>query len=544
MFRASDPGSGELPTPWNNLAMDEATSRSRVAANFIALDRGSVRTVDKDGRLHLSVTNISKANVCPYVGKEIPECESLGLDPKKVYKLLRDPGELAKAAASFNNQPVLSEHVPVLAPDYDEKVKKFVIGSTGTDAAFEPPYLKNSLVVWSGKAIEAIESDEQKEISSGYHYRADMTPGVYEGEPYDGVMRDIVGNHVAIVEEGRAGPDVVVGDSKENLMSKSTRFAARALQLTAHALGPVLAKDAKIDILPLFRGLTRENFKTEKPKILAFVKTVPLAKDASIKHVTDMLDALEEMGGAGGDEPVSEPQEKAMQAAAAGKSTLGIPEKVGKEFVEKDEEPEPEQPTVDEGPMREYLKGKGMDDASIEEAVKLMHPAGATDTEQVPSEEEEEARAKDKAARDKAAKDKAARDRRARGGRDEPPPFEGMPKTKAAMDAMKKEIAADARQEAVKQMRAVRAAEVKVEPHVGKIAIACDTAADVFKTALGILGVPDDKLKTIPAAGFEPMFDLLPKPGRGAPREEIAQDAKSVDDFNKRFPGAAHIRLA
>jgi hypothetical protein len=34
--------------------------------------------------------------------------------------------------------------------------------------------------------------------------------------------------------------------------------------------------------------------------------------------------------------PVSEKQRKAMQAAAHGKSTLGIPRKVGKEFVKSD----------------------------------------------------------------------------------------------------------------------------------------------------------------------------------------------------------------
>ena len=35
--------------------------------------------------------------------------------------------------------------------------------------------------------------------------------------------------------------------------------------------------------------------------------------------------------------PVSEAQRKAMFAAAAGKSTLGIPKKVGKEFAAADE---------------------------------------------------------------------------------------------------------------------------------------------------------------------------------------------------------------
>jgi len=52
-----------------------------------------------------------------------------------------------------------------------------VIGSTGTNAAFEAPYLRNSLVVWARDAIDDIESDVKKELSSAYRYRADMTPG-------------------------------------------------------------------------------------------------------------------------------------------------------------------------------------------------------------------------------------------------------------------------------------------------------------------------------------------------------------------------------
>jgi len=88
-----------------------------------------------------------------------------------------------------------------------------VIGATGSDAAFKAPYLTNSLVVWAKSAIDGIENDEKKEIASAYHYSADMTPGTYEGIRYDGVMRSIIGNHVAVVREGRAGTDVVVGDS-------------------------------------------------------------------------------------------------------------------------------------------------------------------------------------------------------------------------------------------------------------------------------------------------------------------------------------------
>jgi len=180
----------------------------------LALDRAaSARDYDVDGRLHVASANISKANICPYVGAEIPDWQRLRLDPGKTYMLLRHPDELKKAAATFNNLPILTRHVAVNAADHRPDL---TVGSTGTDAAFVGPYLKNSLVVWAQDAIDAIEDDSQRELSAAYRYEIDMTPGTFMGQRYDGVMRNIVGNHLALVSAGRAGSDVVVGDAKLN----------------------------------------------------------------------------------------------------------------------------------------------------------------------------------------------------------------------------------------------------------------------------------------------------------------------------------------
>ena len=184
----------------------ETTAKDRLS---IAQDR-SLRSYDQDGRLHVESSNISKATVNPYYGSEIPNYQQLGLEPKKVYYLLRDPEELKKAAPTFNNLPLLSKHIPVSA---DEPQKEVIAGTTGSDTVFENGYLKCSLAVWDAEAIAGIESGEQVELSSAYHYTADMTAGEFEGRLYDGVMRDIVGNHVALVDVGRAGRDVVVSDA-------------------------------------------------------------------------------------------------------------------------------------------------------------------------------------------------------------------------------------------------------------------------------------------------------------------------------------------
>lgn len=181
----------------------------------IAFDKASVRSVDANGFLHVEATPISKATVNPYYGREIPDYQKLGLEADKVYHMLRDPKELAAAASTFNNLPLLDKHIPLDKFNLeDPEVKKHLVGSTGTDAEFEAPYLVNSLVIHTAGGIKAVESKTMRELSCAYRYIAVMTPGIYEGQRYDGVMTEISGNHVSLVEEGRAGHDVKVMDAR------------------------------------------------------------------------------------------------------------------------------------------------------------------------------------------------------------------------------------------------------------------------------------------------------------------------------------------
>ena len=48
-----------------------------------------------------------------------------------------------------------------------------------------------------------------------------MEPGKFDGEDYDGRMTEICFNHEAIVETGRQGREVIIGDSAEDLIWRS-----------------------------------------------------------------------------------------------------------------------------------------------------------------------------------------------------------------------------------------------------------------------------------------------------------------------------------
>lgn len=207
-----------------NHAMSELT---------IALD-ASVRTVDDNGHLRVAKTIISKAAVNPYFGREIPRHEELGLDPDKIYNLLRCPVELEKAADSFKGKQLLIKHIPV---DSKDPQKEYTIGAVGSDVVFEDNNLYSDLTVWDEVGIEFIETKKMQELSSGYRYVADMTPGVFDGSPYDGIMRNIQGNHVALVERGRIGRDAVVADSLPFEMGLNMKLKKGAMQHITAKLG-------------------------------------------------------------------------------------------------------------------------------------------------------------------------------------------------------------------------------------------------------------------------------------------------------------------
>lgn len=189
-------------------ALGPLTSNHEIrSARRMAFDR-RMQTIDD----HLVVTecNISKANVCPYMGAEIPNAEALGLKADQIYMLYRDAAELHAAVKTYDRVPLMMQHVAVNA----DSPQQFLIAGTVSNARFSHPFLKADLTIWTREGIDAVETGRQRELSCGYRYVPDMTPGTSpEGEKYDGRMTQIVANHVALVEAGRAGPDVMVADA-------------------------------------------------------------------------------------------------------------------------------------------------------------------------------------------------------------------------------------------------------------------------------------------------------------------------------------------
>lgn len=519
--------------------------RRRPDSIILALDRESVRTKIEDDsgelwRLEVANAHISKAAVNPYLGREIPNAMDLGLEPDKVYQLLRHPDELQKAAPTANMLPLLRKHAPVSADDHQPYD---VIGATGSSANFDGKYLNNALSIWTREGVEAVESGRQKELSCGYSYRAEMTSGNFDGTEFDGVMRDLRFNHLALVEDGRAGPDVVVGDSNQEIEMADNREIAKKLaalsarQVSVGAiltyLKPRMALDAKAPIMAtIFGDVTGKKLAEQRPAIAARIRELAKGKlrknkigqDASLDDVEKVLEMLNEHdvgGGEGGDESVSKEQHNAMEAAAHGASELDIPEKVGKEFAEADKGK-----SFDAEAVGKFLREKGMGEDDVSTALGMMTPTAATDEdpeEKKKREDEEAKKAEAGKAEDKKAMDAAV---------------------KLAVDAASKAI----REGLMKTQQEIRAAEAEVRPYVGELPVTMtfDSAAAIKRHALGILKVAG--ADTVHEDALSAILAAQPKPGeqrrQDEQRQSIGMDAATTKSFHERFPGSANIRAA
>jgi hypothetical protein len=112
-----------------------------------------------------------------------------------------------ESLASFAGKAITLEHPPVLLDSAN--TKDYQIGFSGTEVVYDNGFVRAVMTITDQEAIERIMRGDAKEVSAGYRVNYEATPGVTDsGENYDGIQKEISGNHIAVVRRGRAGPQV------------------------------------------------------------------------------------------------------------------------------------------------------------------------------------------------------------------------------------------------------------------------------------------------------------------------------------------------
>ena len=374
------------------------------AIERVALDAESKRTYDDNGFLHVSISPLTRVQVAPYHGSEIPGWQSLGLDPERIYKGYRSAEELSKPETieSVNGIPIqLMHHM-----DYaDAPAKATRVGSTGTDAAFHDPYLTNSLHIQDKKAIDRINDGSMRELSLAYRYKPIFTAGVSpDGEKYDFLMTDISANHLALVDEGRAGHEVLVYDSKEG--EKSMAEEVKTPQATDEE--PAKQEAAVAEVAKGVQDLV-DLSKPAEPA--APVSDEECAKPAEDEEPDAIAALVKDLTAAGLDPsklPGLEDRLKALAAPAPaedGEEKPAADEECASAEPAKDEETAPEAKPAEDEAVTEGLKQCGLDgeDPAVQKAfAEGMKYASQGNTAEAPKADAE-------AAADRAIKEATAK---------------------------------------------------------------------------------------------------------------------------------------
>lgn len=374
------------------------------AIERVALDAESKRTYDDNGFLHVSISPLTRVQVAPYHGSEIPGWQSLGLDPERIYKGYRSAEELSKPETieSVNGIPIqLMHHM-----DYaDNPAKATRVGSTGTDAAFHDPYLTNSLHIQDKKAIDRINDGSMRELSLAYRYKPIFTAGVSpDGEKYDFLMTDISANHLALVDEGRAGHEVLVYDSKEG--EKSMAEEVKTPQATDEE--PAKQEAAVAEVAKGVQDLVDLSKPAEPAAPAADEECAKPAEDEEPDAIAALVKDLTAAGLDPSKLPGLEDRLKALAAPAPvgdGEEKPAADEECASAEPAKDEETAPEAKPAEDEAVTEGLKQCGLDgeDPAVQKAfAEGMKYASQGNTAEAPKADAEAAA--DRAIRDATAK--------------------------------------------------------------------------------------------------------------------------------------------
>lgn len=181
-----------------------------------ANDTASARQYDGNGWFEVKANPISKVGIFPYSGAQLG---LTGPDASRIFQVYRPAEELAhpECIESFKLIPWVDNHTalgPTLQKLSDAAVPaeaKGVHGVVGEDVFFKEGTLYANIKAFSNILADLIAAGK-RELSAGYRCVYDMVSGVYEGQHFDCIQRQIRGNHLALVSQGRMGPDVAVMD--------------------------------------------------------------------------------------------------------------------------------------------------------------------------------------------------------------------------------------------------------------------------------------------------------------------------------------------
>lgn len=198
-------------------------------SRFYATEKlGPKRALTPEGFLICEDVPLARTGSQLYRVDEVYDEVPKGLRPGDPIRVYREPEEVFRpeTIASFQGKPVVDEHPTKdgkrvdVTPETWNKLAKGVVLNPRRGEGVDDDLLLGDILVTDRDAIDAILAGK-RELSCGYDAEYVENGGKME-------QRFILGNHVALVEDGRCGPRCAIGDhgtiitdERKDVMSKT-----------------------------------------------------------------------------------------------------------------------------------------------------------------------------------------------------------------------------------------------------------------------------------------------------------------------------------
>lgn len=195
-----------------------------------------------------------------------------------VRRELRLPEDVFDAASlkSYKGRPIIITHDAGLVTK--DNVQGNQIGTILTEGYRSGDDVRAEIIIHD---TDGMKKAGLKEISLGYNLDLDETPGVWNGQHYDAIQRNIRINHLALVRKARAGEQARLNiDSRDPQNSLIGGKAMSNTETTAHGDGVLTPEELAKAI---------EEFKARRTQRLATNDAVTEEKPAEEPAVTEVV---------------------------------------------------------------------------------------------------------------------------------------------------------------------------------------------------------------------------------------------------------------
>ena len=299
----------------------------------------------------------------------------LGLPGTGIVPVLRTEAEVfsPETIASFEGMPVTNDHPPEgVDVSNIRALQKGHAHNVRRGSGEESDLLLADLIITDPALITAILEEGKREISCGYTYELCEEDGQY-------IQRKIRGNHVAVVDAGRAGSRVSIKDAKYE--RRNTTMKKSLSKVLAR-----MAKDGDIETVAeiIEEMITEENSElkeaepaTETPAAAAAAETteetVIAVDEATLGDVVSRLDriiALLTPSAADEDpaEEAAEALEEVIEAAGAADPAAAEISAVMEEILDPVASVIPEEEEKEEPPSFAPMTAENLESLSVPES--------------------------------------------------------------------------------------------------------------------------------------------------------------------------------